>query len=137
MASTLLYSYAPAPVFASFSAPPPTAKTHTTQKIEWTVPSPELKQLYAMSQSLPKGDWEITPVQAWFLLMERLGVNTLLIDGGGAEGKTLWNEGLLAKMKSGLAKLVSCFAFGAVMDEARFWDVVEGVLNGQEVLGVA
>ncbi len=86
-----------------------------------------------MSQSLPKGDWEITPVQAWFLLMDRLGVNALVEDGGDGGEKTVWNDGLIAKLKKGLAKLVSCFAFGAVMDEARFWDVVEEVFNEQEV----
>jgi len=83
-----------------------------------------------MSQSLPKGDWEITPVQAWFLLMGRFGVNTLVEDGGGAEKP----EGLLARLKRGLGKLVECFEFGAVMDEARFWEVVEAVVRGQAPL---
>jgi len=106
MASTLLYSHAPPPVFASLASPAPTAATPLSQKVEWAVPSPELKQLYDMSQSLPKGDWEITPVQAWFLLMGKLGANALVADGG---------EGLLAKLKMGLAKLVECFHFGAVL----------------------
>ena len=83
-----------------------------------------------MSQSLPKGDWEITPVQAWFLLMGRLGVNPLMEEG--VKRKTGLNEGFLAKLKSGLANLVSCFEFGAVMDEATFWEVVEEVLKGEE-----
>ena len=121
MASTLLYSHAPTPVFSSFSDPPPSSTTPPTERVEWTAPSPELKQLYAMSQSLPKGDWEITPVQAWFLLMGRLGVNVLVEGGGQGGGK----EGLLARLKRPLAKLVDCFEFGAVMDEARFWEVVE------------
>jgi hypothetical protein len=86
-----------------------------------------------MSQSLPKGDWEITPVQAWFLLMGRLGAKGLLGDADGGGGETVWNEELLANLKSGLAKLVRCFAFGAVMSEALFWEVVEGVLNRQGV----
>jgi hypothetical protein len=65
-------------------------------------------------------------VQAWFLLMGRLGIN-LLVEDGGQGGK----EGFLAKLKKGLSKLVNCFAFGAVMDEARFWEVVEGVMRGE------
>jgi hypothetical protein len=129
MASTLLYSHAPPPVFSSFNDPPLTSNTSPTQKVEWTAPSPELKQLYDMSQSLPKGDWEITPVQAWFLLMGRLGVSAL-VEGGG-EGKG--NEEFLAKLKKGLAKLVNCFAFGAVMDEARFWEVVQATMRGEDV----
>ena len=35
-----------------------------------------------MSQSLPKSDWEITPVQAWFLLTATYDVKRLLGDGG-------------------------------------------------------
>jgi hypothetical protein len=128
MASTMLYSHAPPPVFSSFSSPPPPSTT-PSKKVEWTAPSPELKQLYAMSQSLPKGDWEITPVQAWFLLMGRFGVNALVEDAGAA-GKP---EGLLARLKRGLAKLVNCFEFGAVIDEARFWEVVDAVGRGEEV----
>jgi hypothetical protein len=128
MASTFLYSHAPAPVFSSFDDPPPTADSPYSRKVEWTAPSPELKQLYDMSQSLPKGDWEITPVQAWFLLMGRLGVNALVNGGGQVAGQ----EGLLARLKQELAKLVDCFAFGAVMDEARFWDAVERVTKGDD-----
>ncbi|KAE9374408.1 hypothetical protein N431DRAFT_455173 [Stipitochalara longipes BDJ] len=129
MASTLLYSHAPPSIFSSFNAPVPTSTTPPTQKIEWTAPSPELKQLYAMSQSLPKGDWEITPVQAWFLLMGRLGISTLVGDGGYDGGE----EGLLPRLKKRLGKLVECFAFGAVMDEAKFWDAVESTMRGEDV----
>ena len=82
-----------------------------------------------MSQSLPKGDWEITPVQAWFLLMGRLGVETLVGDGKHAGAK----EGLLPRLKKGLGKLVNCFEFGAVMDEASFWEVVESIMKGEDV----
>jgi len=82
-----------------------------------------------MSQSLPKGDWEITPVQAWFLLMGRLGVETLVGDDGQAGAK----EGLLPRLKKGLGKLVNCFAFGAVMDEAKFWEVVEATVKGEDI----
>lgn len=50
-----------------------------------------------MSQSLPKGDWEITPVQAWFLLTASFDVRKLLGDGGRK----------LNDLKSELAKYVS------------------------------
>ena len=82
-----------------------------------------------MSQSLPKGDWEITPVQAWFLLMGRLGVETLVGDISQAGAK----EALLPRLKKGLGTLVKCFAFGAVMDEASFWEVVESTMKGEDL----
>jgi hypothetical protein len=69
-----------------------------------------------MSQSLPKGDFEITPVQAWFMLSARYEVGRVV---GRIEG-----------LKRRIGGLVSCFAFGAVMDEGRFWDVVGDVLEG-------
>jgi len=68
-------------------------------------------------------------VQAWFLLMGRFGIHAL-VGGGDGAGKP---EGLLARLKRGLGELVSCFEFGAVMDEARFWEVVEAVVRGEEV----
>jgi len=110
MASTLLYSHAPEPIFSNLD------------NAQWTMPSLELTQLHAMSQSLPKGDWEITPVQAWFMLAEKVGVGRVL--GGGGT--------VIEKLKKGLGKLVGCFEFGAVMDEERFWEVVGSVIGGEE-----
>jgi hypothetical protein len=65
--------------------------------------------------------------------MGRLGVHALIEEGGQDGAK----EGLLAKLKRGLGKVVDCFAFGAVMDEAKFWEVVEAVLRGEDVPGAA
>jgi hypothetical protein len=113
MASTLLYSHAPEPIFS------------TLDNAQWTMPSLELTQLHAMSQSLPKGDWEITPVQAWFMLAEKVGVGRVL--GGGGT--------VIEKLKKGLGKLVGCFEFGAVMDEGRFWEVVGSVIGCEEEEG--
>jgi hypothetical protein len=113
MASTLLYSHAPEPIFSNLD------------NAQWTMPSLELTQLHAMSQSLPKGDWEITPVQAWFMLAEKVGVGRVL-GGGGA---------VIEKLKKGLGELVGCFEFGAVMDEGRFWEVVGSVIGGEEEEG--
>lgn len=103
MASTLLYSHAPAAVFNNLDS------------ASWTAPSLELTQLWEMSQSLPKGDFEITPVQAWFLLTQNYEL-----------GRVLRN---LEGLKKGISPLVGCWAFGAVMDELRFWDVVKGIMG--------
>jgi hypothetical protein len=70
-----------------------------------------------MSRSLPKQDWEVTPVQAWFLMVDRYGIEKV-VNGNGVE-----------RMRQGLAKLVECFAFGAVMDEGGFWEVVQNALG--------
>jgi hypothetical protein len=70
-----------------------------------------------MSRSLPKQDWEVTPVQAWFLMVDRYGIEKIV------------NADRVEKMRQGLAKLVECFAFGAVMDESRFWEVVQSALG--------
>jgi len=107
MASTLLYSHAPASTFNNFDS------------ASWHVPSFELSQLWNMSLSLPREDWEITPVQAWFLLTARYDVNNLIDDGGSR----------LNGLKRGLAKLVGCFEFGATMEEARFWEIVHEVMG--------
>jgi hypothetical protein len=103
MASTLLYSHAPPSIFKNFDS------------ASWTAPSLELTKLWEMSQSLPKGDFEITPVQAWFLLSQNYEVGRVLrkLDG----------------LKGGISKLVGCWAFGAVMDELKFWDVVKSVMG--------
>ncbi|KUJ20019.1 uncharacterized protein LY89DRAFT_682824 [Mollisia scopiformis] len=111
MASTLLYATAPSTIYSPDSLSP-------TESATWTAPSLELKQLFEMSKSLPKGDWEITPVQAWFLLVERYGVRSLVRE-----------EGVLDRLKRGLGRLVDCFYFGAVMDRGRFWEFVEGELG--------
>ena len=105
MASTLLYSHAPETVFTKLDS------------ASWTAPSLELTTLWEMSQSLPKGDFEITPVQAWFILSQSYDVGRVL---GNLEG-----------LKMGIGKLVGCFQFGAVMDELKFWDVVKEVMRDE------
>ena len=68
-----------------------------------------------MSQSLPKGDFEITPVQAWFMLSQKYDSKRVLDN--------------LEGLKIGIGKLVACFEFGAVMDELKFWNVVRNVMG--------
>jgi hypothetical protein len=103
----------------------------TNEQLQWTVPTTEisLKGLREMSNSLPKGDWEITPVQGWFMLVERFGIERLL--GKEADGMA-GGEERLGRLKQGLTQLIQCWGFGAVMDEASFWDVVGQVL-GEDV----
>ncbi|KAH8683326.1 hypothetical protein BGZ60DRAFT_399909 [Tricladium varicosporioides] len=134
MASTLLYSSAPE---STFSDPNP----HTGSWISPSNSVQTLQKLKEMSRSLPKSDWEITPVQAWFLLVERWGVERIvgqlgkagLISGvEGAEEKEVKGFCVVEKLKKGLARVVDCFAFGAVMDERRFWEVVRGVVGEEE-----
>lgn len=121
MASTLVYHTAPKTIYS------PTNNT-PTENASWTTPaqSLELKQLWEMSRSLPKGDWEITPVQGWFMLIERYGIRALLMveDVGGGR-----KESALDRLKRGLGKLTGCFSFGAVIDTGRFWEVVENELG--------
>jgi hypothetical protein len=86
----------------------------------WTIPSSSastLQKLEEMSRSLPKQDWEVTPVQAWFLMVDRYGIEKV-VNGDGVE-----------RMRQSLAQLVECFDFGAVMDESRFWEVVQNALG--------
>jgi hypothetical protein len=90
MASTLLYAHAPSSTFSNLASG------------SWTAPSLELSQLWEMSQSLPKGDFEITPVQAWFLISQKYEVGSVM--------KKLVN------LKIGIAKLVGCFAFGVMAE---------------------
>jgi hypothetical protein len=126
MASTSLYFHAPDPVLANFE---------TNSNLQWNVPTSsdlELQNLLAMSTSLPKGDWEITPVQAWFLLVGKVGVQRLLGSGGKGKGT---RETALDEVKRGLGKLVDCFGFGAVMNEALFWEVVGEVIDENGVQG--
>jgi hypothetical protein len=151
MASTLLYAHAPPPIFNDLDS------------ASWSVPTLELSQLWQMSQSLPKGDWEITPVQAWFLLTASYDVKRLLGEGGRHldalktelsmyvyDQLSFFLDGILTCLmtfatfrssKSSFTfgvsltyfRLVGCFAFGAVMDESRFWDAVSGVM-GENIL---
>lgn len=114
MATALVYSQAPAPVFQNLDT------------ALWRAPALELTKLWEMSQSLPKGDWEITPVQAWFLLTAAYDVEVLLA-GGGAR---------LDALTRGLARYVDCQGFGTVLDVGRFWGVVNAVMGvEEEVIG--
>lgn len=119
MASTSLYAHAPPYVFANHS------------DVAWEIPSSpvtELQKLREMNESLPKRDSDITPVQAWFLLVEKYDMRVLLgSEGGDRRDKAQREAGFLEQLKRELSTLVGCFAFGAVMDRLIFWEVVEQV----------
>lgn len=138
MASTQLYAHAPEAVFFSFASPSkakakpkpkskstagktiPDNTVATSQDITWQSPPIALAQLYAMSQCLNSSDFEITPVQAWFLLDGADDMKHLLRKGAAFK---------IEELKRRLAEIVGCFAFGAVMDVAKFWGIVKDVLS--------
>ena len=105
MASALIYSHAPEHVYSD------------RENAQWTVPTLQLSQLYAMSQSLEKDVLEITPVQAWFTLLAVYDTAELLKDGK------------LDVIKAGLAGLTNCVYYGAALDLQKFWELVKGVMG--------
>lgn len=113
MATALLYAQAPEPVFKHLDT------------AAWRSPALELTKLWEMSRSLPKGDWEITPVQAWFLLTAAYDSSVLLADGGKK----------LDALTKGLARFVNCLGFGTVLDIGRFWGVVNSVMGTGGAVG--
>ncbi|KAF7932222.1 hypothetical protein EAE99_003462 [Botrytis elliptica] len=107
MASTQIFAQAPLEAF-----------NESTSDVSWFSSSVSLAQLYAMSQSLPVSDFEITPVQAWFMIAEKYHNDIEKIVGT----KTMNN------LKRGLGSLSRCYQFGAVMDVDSFWEVVDDVM---------
>ncbi|CAD6441196.1 28bd1940-3704-4454-8e38-2bdd7b33415c [Sclerotinia trifoliorum] len=107
MASTQIFSQAP---FRASNDPSPESS--------WFSSSVSLAQLYAMSQSLPTSDFEITPVQAWFMIAEKYHDEI----GKLVEPRNINN------IKKGLGSLSRCYQFGAVMDVDSFWEVVDEIM---------
>ncbi|KAF7886724.1 uncharacterized protein EAF02_003371 [Botrytis sinoallii] len=107
MASTHIFAQAPLEAF-----------NESTSEVSWFSSSVSLAQLYAMSQSLPVSDFEITPVQAWFMIAEKYHNDIERIVGT----KTMNN------LKRSLGSLSRCYQFGAVMDVDSFWEVVDDVM---------
>jgi hypothetical protein len=118
---------------------------HKGTALQWSAPALTLQSLYALSTSLPKSDWEITPVQAWFKLssyLSSLDPQPLLASPNHTSTDSSPNEGfperllrdreLMERLKREISMLVDCFHFGAVLDEGRFWEVVERELGTGE-----
>lgn len=116
MATTYLYKDAP-PIPSTSSSP--SNSTWVTP----ASPSAELDKLREMSGSLVKEEWEITPVQAWFQLVDKIGMEKL------RRGNDGYGFLVFDKMQVELVKLVQCFGFGAVINEVLFWDVVRTHLD--------
>lgn len=117
MASALLYSAAPASAF-DFSTQPsecnhqPVSKKTTTR---WSAPILDISKLHAMSLSLPKENGEVTPVQAWFMLVEKYGLDRII--------------GNIENLKSRIAPAVTCYSFGALIEETSLWPVAAETLG--------
>ncbi|KAF7865724.1 hypothetical protein EAF04_005890 [Stromatinia cepivora] len=101
-----------------FSQAPPEAFNDSSPESSWLSSSISLARLYAMSQSLPTSDFEITPVQAWFMIAEKYH----------NEIEKLVEARRIKDMKIGLGSLSRCYQFGAVMDVDSFWEVVDEVM---------
>ncbi|TGO87410.1 hypothetical protein BPOR_0228g00120 [Botrytis porri] len=102
-----------------FAQAPPKAFSGSTSDISWSSSSVSLAQLYAMSQSLPVSDFEITPVQAWFMIAEKYHNDIDKVVG----------PRNMNSLKRGLGGLSRCYQFGAVMDVGSFWEVVDDVMR--------
>ncbi|KAF7897968.1 uncharacterized protein EAF01_008934 [Botrytis porri] len=102
-----------------FAQAPPKAFSGSTSDISWSSSSVSLAQLYAMSQSLPVSDFEITPVQAWFMIAEKYHNDIEKVVG----------PRNMNSLKRGLGGLSRCYQFGAVMDVGSFWEVVDDVMR--------
>ncbi|ESZ93573.1 hypothetical protein SBOR_6056 [Sclerotinia borealis F-4128] len=107
MASTHIFSHAPLEAFDDL-----------TSESSWLSSYISLAQLYAMSQSLPTSDFEITPVQAWFMIAEKYHHEIDKVVG----------ERRIEYLKRGLGSLSRCYQFGAVVDVESFWEIVDEVM---------
>ncbi|APA15383.1 hypothetical protein sscle_14g101530 [Sclerotinia sclerotiorum 1980 UF-70] len=102
-----------------FSEAPSEAFNDSSPESSWFSSSISLAQLYAMSQSLPTSDFEITPVQAWFMIAEKYH----------NEIENVVEARKINDMKKGLGNLSRCYQFGAVMDVDSFWEVVDDIMG--------
>ncbi|KAL2134892.1 hypothetical protein VTI74DRAFT_10527 [Chaetomium olivicolor] len=88
-------------------------------RLSWKTSSLTLRSLHGLARSLnPDDALELTPVQAWFELARRFGVERLMA------------AGVLDTLKRELVGVVKCPHFGASMERAAFESVVGRVLGG-------
>ncbi|TGO41106.1 hypothetical protein BHYA_0026g00120 [Botrytis hyacinthi] len=111
MASTHVFAQAPLEAFHE-----------SVSEVSWVSSSVSLAQLYAMSQSLPVSDFEITPVQAWFMIAEKYHNDIEKVVGTRS----------MNNLKRGLGSISRCYQFGAVMDVDSFWEVVDDIMTQNE-----
>lgn len=77
-----------------------------------------------MSRSLPTSSFEITPVQAWFMIVDKYR----------SEIAKVVETSRMEDLKRGLGILSRCYQFGAVMDVESFWEVVDDVMSQDEII---
>lgn len=112
LASTYYFQSAPQTIYNSSGQLRP-----TSERLKWEAPSLELEQLRGLSESLGVDEIEITPVQAWFWLMDMYDVEQVMT--GIAVGE----------LKKALGAIVTCIMTGAVMLKGEFVHYVEQVLG--------
>lgn len=134
MASTMCMATAPESVFMGRRVVGPVSSTCTRGRkpprpdpsapridLSWSgSPDISLESLHGLAVSLNPGDVELTPVQAWFELMDRYPVERLL------------DEALLDELRMQLNGVVKCLSFGAVIERGAFESVVSRVLDGEQ-----
>ena len=91
----------------------------STDDLSWTSTSLTLASIHGLASSLvPDDTVEVAPVQAWFELVRRFGVDVLMA------------EGVLEALKREFVGVVRCPHFGAVVERGAFESVVGRVLGG-------
>lgn len=107
-----------------FPDAPPEAFNDSTPESSWFSSSISIAQLYEMSRSLPTSSFEITPVQAWFMIVDKYR----------SEIAKVVETSRMEDLKRGLGILSRCYQFGAVMDVESFWEVVDDVMSQDEII---
>ncbi|KAK4158469.1 hypothetical protein C8A00DRAFT_39190 [Chaetomidium leptoderma] len=90
--------------------------------LSWKTSSLTLRALHGLASSLSPDDRvEITPVQAWFELVGRFGVDVLMA------------EGVLERLRREFVGVVRCPHYGASLERGSFESVVARVLGGGDI----
>ncbi|KAF2157608.1 hypothetical protein K461DRAFT_21427 [Myriangium duriaei CBS 260.36] len=82
------------------------------------VPHPELMKLLEASHRLPTDGGEVTPVQAWMLIIQNERITSL-------------SKRDIEMVQATLVSKVRCYGFGAVLEEFEVRDAVDAVLAGR------
>lgn len=116
-------SRTPKPTPNPNQSPSPTTHEDNTETdknttLSWQTSALTLRSLHGLASSLnPDDQVEVTPVQAWFELVRRFGVERLMA------------AGVLDALKRGLVGLVRCPRIGCCLPRGGFEGVIVGVLG--------
>ena len=116
MASTFCMSSAPESVYGDRSIFE-SSSSRKKQSLQWGGAGFNLDALHDLAKSLNPNDDEIAPVQAWFELMKRYDMRTLL------------NERNLEQLRKQFKGVVKCVEIGAAMERLAFQSVVTRVMG--------